>query len=274
MKNDKIKPNTKKKYTKSSTYLQCKKKNKLYQNIIQETILSTQKYKSLDIIDAASLNICTQSLENVFIETNNINTILSNKKNMIDYDTIINKLQKINNELSVNFRSYGTQNIENLLLIIFGKDYINKIVTSKNKNIYDVIKKYTHPISYKILEHKQNNEKNKKLKHKILAKNRIIEDFMIVESATTLDCYDLARTGKKFQVKVYGIKICFQNLMKKKTLIVSAIADDMIISCSNLQFFNNKILLLHKEKPQDTDFNTEDFSRFVDSPYLKRFINI
>ena len=60
-----------------------------------------------------------------------------------------------------------------------------------------------------------NNKKNEKIKQK-LAKNRIIEDFMLVETAETLDCFDLARTTKKFQTKVYGIKIIFQDSVKKK----------------------------------------------------------
>ena len=39
---------------------------------------------------------------------------------------------------------------------------------------------------------------------------------MLVETSSTLDCFDLARTTKKFQTKVYGIKICFQNSTTKK----------------------------------------------------------
>ena len=39
--------------------------------------------------------------------------------------------------------------------------------------------------------------------HKKLAKNRIVEDYMIVEIAESLDCFDLARTVKGFQKSVY-----------------------------------------------------------------------
>ena len=60
---------------------------------------------------------------------------------------------------------------------------------------------------------------------------------MLVETAATLDCFDLARTTKKFQTKVYGIKICFQNPQKRKTMIISAVTDDMVINCMNLQLF-------------------------------------
>ena len=44
---------------------------------------------------------------------------------------------------------------------------------------------------------------------------------MICESASNFECFDLARTSKNFQTKVYGIKICFKHSKLKKTLIVS-----------------------------------------------------
>ena len=65
-------------------------------------------------------------------------------------------------------------------------------------------------------------------KNKTIKKNRIIEDFMIVESSENLDCFDLARTSRSFQTKVYGIKISFHNEVEKKTMIVCCIIDDLI----------------------------------------------
>ena len=38
---------------------------------------------------------------------------------------------------------------------------------------------------------------------------------MIVESSENLDCFDLARTSRSFQTKVYGIKISFHNEVEK-----------------------------------------------------------
>ena len=48
-----------------------------------------------------------------------------------------------------------------------------------------------------------------------LQKNKIVEDFMIVDTGKTLDCFDLARSSNVFQIKVSGIKICFQNPEQK-----------------------------------------------------------
>ena len=107
------------------------------------------------------------------------------------------------------------KNIDDVLSICFGNEYISENINVQNKSLFDVIKKYTHPISYKIFDWKEKKEKNEKIKPK-LAKNRIIEDFQLVETSVTLDCFDLARTTKNFQTKVYGIKICFQNPQKEK----------------------------------------------------------
>ena len=95
---------------------------------------------------------------------------------------------------------------------------------------------------------------------------------MLVETSITLDCFDLARTTKNFQTKVYGIKICFQNPNKRKTMIISAITDDMVLNCMNLSYLYNKLGLIHKNKPQDPDFQTDDFKRFCNSLTLKELL--
>ena len=268
LKNTKITNSSRKKRNKSQTYSYFKKKIQIYQNIIQETILSVQKYKALEIVDVAGLNICTQNLEESFLETKNI-LILISKKKKIGNDDIINRLQKINNDLSSNMRAYGTKKIENLILIVFGSEFIKKTINVNNKDLYDIIKKYTHPISYKILEWKEKNKPNKEKSNKYITKNRIIEDFMLVETATNFDCFDLARTSKKFQKRVYGIKICFQNPEERKTLIISAITDDMLINCMCLPYLNNKLVSLDRDKSKDIIFHTEDFNRFCKSLTLK-----
>tara|TARA_B110000285_G_C15142975_1_gene632368 strand:- start:6314 stop:9586 length:3273 start_codon:yes stop_codon:yes gene_type:complete len=262
----------KKKVKKSSRSI-CLKKTKTYQNLIQDTILYVQKYKTLDIIDAGELNICIQSLKKLYIQTNEVVDFLSGKKSFIDFNTIIEKLQSINNDLSVNFRLYGTKNIDDVLNICFGNEYVVENITDEDRDLFDVIKKYTHPISYKILDWKDDHcGKNKKEISKKLAKNSIIEDFMLVETAKTMDCFDLARTTKKFQTKVYGIKICFQNPQTRKTMIISTITDDMVIKCMNLQYLTNKLNILKNKKPSDPIFLESSFSRFCESLTLKELL--
>ena len=111
MKNKKI-PNPKRILQKNLYQMLNLKKIKEYQNIIQETILSVQNYKSLDIIEKSDFYLCVHNLENLFSELTNLSMLFSNKKKLIDHDDVSDRLDKIKMQLIENFRLYGTKNIE------------------------------------------------------------------------------------------------------------------------------------------------------------------
>ena len=124
--------------------------NKVYylQEVIKKTIIATQKYKTMDIFGANELNICILNLETIFSSLSDIITTISNNK--FDSEQVINNLQNMTNELSNLFKNYGTENIDDLIQICFGKDYIdNNLLQDKFKEKYNVMKKYLHPICYK-----------------------------------------------------------------------------------------------------------------------------
>ena len=238
------------------------------QNIVKHTILAAQKYKSYDILSANDLNSCTSELENIF---QTLRTILYpiSKKQTYDNDQIIGKLQDINSELSSIFKSYGTEYIDDLLDICLGSNYVHTITEDKELyEKYKVIRKYVHPISYKAIPWKSDHTK----KNKLLQKNRIVEDFMIVESAATLECFDLARTSKSFLTKVYGIKFAIQNEKEKKTIIVYAVVDDIMLSCMNYSFITDRIESFKNNRPADQDYHCESFDIFADSLTLKEIL--
>lgn len=236
--------------------------------IIQNTVLYVQKYKIMDIIDAGELNICIHNLEINYKQLEQISIVLNSKN--VDYNQVSKSLDEINEEIKTTIRLYGTGNIEHLLELVISSDYTEQNINDNNPDIFNIIKKYIHPINYKIMSWRE--KKNTKKGTKKLMKNRIVEDFMLVETASTLDCFDLSRTSNKFQTKVYGIKICFQDPTNKKTIIVSAICDDMVLSCINSNFIFNKFNLLDNEKPQDPEFSSKDFERFKDSLTLKELL--
>ena len=94
---------------KSSTYKNILQKVAYYKGIIQNTILSIQKYKSLDIITASDLNICVNNLQDIHERLTNIqNSIKPKSKNV---NNIVQRLQDINNEITVLFQKYGTGSI-------------------------------------------------------------------------------------------------------------------------------------------------------------------
>ena len=116
------------------------------------------------------------------------------------------------------------------------------------------------------------NNNNPKTNTAKLAKNRIVEDFMIVETGKNFDCFDLARTSRGFHTKVYGIKIAIQNADEKKTLIICGLVDDLILQCTNHGFIKKKLKELKDKKPKDPDFQTNDFNRFISTITLKELL--
>jgi endopeptidase La len=245
------------------------KKILYYEEIIQKTILSAQKYKFLDIMTANDLNICIQSLETLFTQLNTIRYPVI-KKHKYDREQIINKLQEINDELAGLFRSFGTESIKDIINICCGHDFIKENVINEDLlGRYELITQYIHPISYKTMAWRGDSKPGSNSKRKVLQKNRIIEDFMIIETAENFDCFDLARTSKIFQTKVYGIKVALHNYNTKKTIVINGIVDDIALDCLNYKFIEKKIASLLDNKPKDPDFSTHAFERFIKSLTIK-----
>ena len=246
-----------------------------FQDIIQNTIISSQKYKFLDILSANDINICIQNLEILFNELNNMSSKIYsylNENININIDEIVNNLQKINNDLSSIIKNNGTHNLDDLIKICLGKDFEKKYcLTSELKEKYELLTKYLHPIGYKVIPWK-NNENNDKPKNKdtILQKNKIIEDCAIVDHSKTLDCFDLARTKKSFQIRVYGIKMSIQDPVQKQTLIISGVVDDILLDCINNTYIANKLKLIEEDKPNDNDFLELSWNKFIESLSLKQ----
>jgi len=241
-----------------------------FQHIIRRTMLSAQRYKILDIFGATEFNMCIQNLENIFDQL----TILLypiQKKQIFDENQIISKLQEINNELSVLFRTFGTHSIEDLISICFGSNYITTYLNNDNLLAkYELIREYVHPIGYKVMSWQTNSQP--KTDTEPLQKNRIIEDFMIVEGAQNFDCFDLARTSKSFQTKVYGVKIAILNVEQRKTLIVCGIVDEIMLGCLNYRYIDSALYSLSKNKPKDDDFSNDSFKRFIACLTLKEIL--
>ena len=248
------------------------KKIKLLQDIVKRTILAVQKYKTMDVFGANELNICIQSLENTFSQLDVLyEPIKKNQK--IDKEQYINKLQEINNDLSSLFRTFGTENVEDLIHVCFGCDFVNNNFTKPSiLEKYDIMKKYIHPIGYKTMPWKHDPKKQTDSKTQVIKKNRIVEDFMIVETAEDLECFDLARTSNSFQTKVYGIKFAIHNSEKRRTLIVCGMVDDIMLSCLNYSFVDKRMQSLKDHKPEYSDFNDVSFERFLKSITLKEML--
>ena len=223
-----------------------------FKDVIQKTIIHVQKNKILDILGISDVNNCIEKSGELSkkIKENN------DKKNQ-HTDSLINNLQFINNEISSLLKNYGTESLEDLLLICFGSN--NKITTDEKENDkFELLKKYFHPTSYKVFNRKEDFKQNKQDE--------------CDEVTPNLSCFDISNAYKHFHMKVYGIKLYIHNINLKKTLIIYGIVDDVIIDFLNNKFINNKLKLIKENIEADEIFTNETFNKFLDSLTLKDYL--
>ena len=199
-----------------------------YRNIIDNIQIGINKFKLMNILSTNEYNNCIESLEKI------INLI-----NSINNDNILNDLQYINNSLSSIIKSHGIYNFDNLLKICLNSNFIENNLSKNDLCLkYDVIKKYVHPINYKIIN--WNNKNNKSIKSKEVSKNKLIDDKVLVEEANMLECFDLMRTSNNFNLRINGIKIIIHDFENKRTLNINGIIDDVILNNINYKFIESK----------------------------------
>ena len=258
--NDKI-VNSKKEAMKKTTpeiIVLIEKKMLFFQDVIQNTILHVQKNKMLDIIGLTDVNNCINNLYEMSSKIKKINdiNILSNT------DNIINILQIVNNELSSLFKLYGTESFEDLLWICFGNNSINTYtISDMDKYKFELLKKYFHPTSYKVLGSKKEGDKPSK-----------IDDSLFDEKSKNLDTADVSIKIKPFHLKVHGIQLIVHNPIHKKSLIITGTVDDIIIDFLNNKYINLKNKAIRENIPPSSDFQCETFERFLQSLNLKDYL--
>lgn len=246
-------------------------------NIVINTIISLNEYKKKDILYFNDTITNTNSLKKIYNDLENIELeIIENNLNYYtdfsnNYDIFIeyisNKKQNVVFNLAKIFCLIGTKKLNDLINICFGNSFFNSFrntLSNIKYSKYLILSKHLHPINYKIIEWKN------KPKTQTIRKNRIVEDFSIVEQSETLDCFDLARTSNNNYIKVYGIKLSIQNNEDESTMIISCIIDDIIIDCfKNNDYIKFRLFSLLDEKPKIDDFNNKKFNKFIECLTIK-----
>lgn len=222
------------------------KKMKFFQDVIQKTMLHVNHNKSLNILGVSEVNNCIQSLTS-------FSKRIKEPIHTDQIDNIINSLQIINNELSTLFKTFGTHLLDDLLFICFGSSDI-KTYTSNNleKSKFELLRKYFHPISYKVVNPKTPTPNLEGVKH--------------------LDCIDISLNVKQFHLKVYGIQVLIHNNTHNRSLIISGIVDDAMIDLLNNAYLENLTNKIMGGVPDDSEFKTETFNKFIKTLILKDYL--
>ncbi len=273
--------------------LLVEKKVTFFYDVIQKTILHIQKNKRNDILVLTDVNNCLISLNELNIKLKEIRELLDKhktKNNNENTDDLINKLQVINNELSIIFKNYGTESLEDFLQICFGNsNFSNNDLTNEK---FTLLKKYFHPTSYKVLNNKSsvNQEKDKNENNstpqqttnninqeeeieqkpkKVTRQSKQNSDEILIEKSNNLDCFDIYISVKPFFMKVYGISIFFTIANLKKSILVSGLVDDILVHILDNRFIKEKVREININLPTSDDYHNESFKKYISSLTLK-----
>lgn len=217
------------------------RKIEFFKDVIQSTVIHVQTNKHLDILGTSDISICVDKLG-----------LLSQQLVQLEHtpaattESVIQSLQTINNELSGLMKTYGTRNLDDFLLICFGNS--NKItVNETEQHKLDLLKKYFHPTSYKVVSKKNDDD------------------------MTNVVCVDAAHTYKDFHMKVYGMKVHIHSAALKKNLMIDGLVDDVIVEYLNNAYITQKQQTLRDHLPTDAEFHSEAFPAYVSSLTLKDY---
>lgn len=262
-------------------YVLIEDKINYIKNIIRNTNLSIQEYNKYELFSNTEMNNCITNLNSLYENIQTIkselekeNTPNNSKTYEKKIENFIDKLQNIINNLSPILSKYGTKNIDDIIYICFGSEFNNYNIAKINPELpveinykFDLIKKYIHPIGFKL----QNNEKKNSIQYSTnhyMNINKITDDSNNILNAPQFECFESDFISKSFHEKVYGIKIIIHS-NSNKTLIINGIIDDINIDLIDNLFIDKrkKDLLLYV--PEIASFNHDLFKRQINSLTLK-----
>jgi ATP-dependent Lon protease len=227
------------------------KKVKFFDDVIQKTILHVQKNKHMDILGIGEVNTCIERLGELSMKIKEIH------KGNPSTDATINELQIINNELSCILKVYGTESLDDLLLICFGNNNNKLTFDDVESSKLDLLKKYFHPTSYKVVGKKED------LKQKASTDD--------AAELTNLECSDVTTLYKQFHMKVYGIRLFIRTTALNKSLYVFGIVDDILVKFLNNAYIEQLCKGVN-DKQNESEFQKEAFEKFVSSFLLKDYL--
>ena len=210
-----------------------------FKTLIERTSTHVQKCKFLDILSIRDVHKCINSLKDI----SKILLELYENRDMYDSMHIVQTLQGINNEISSLLKTYGSENMDDLLIVCLGA---SSIIANNGNEKFDLIKKYFHPTGYNVV-----NIKNPE-------KGIMYENILCADS--------------KFHMRVYGIKIIMYDSVNNKSLQITGVLDDILLDLYNNAYISRIKRSLITDAPTTEDFKSDAYKLFIESLMLKDYI--
>jgi hypothetical protein len=241
----------------------------LYKTIVKRNYNVLQDKVSDKLINSGDMTSIQNELDEIL---NNISLVEKSLKNVtINYDSLIERVQEINNKLSSLIKQNGTKYLEDMLLICYGEEYINTHIRNDEEltKKLQLFNECSRVMSYKIVSWNLQN-RNKGAKKK---KNNILEDVYLSEISNTLDVHNIAGDGvNNFLWKLYGFKLVVQNEALKQTIVVSCMLHNIPHKYLSSSFFQERRNIIEEHTPSTKEYNTETYYTFLNSLTTKELL--
>ena len=225
--------------------IENQQKIEYYKSVIKKTVLAIQRYKNQDIILAGELNSTLDFLNEIY----KLVTSLSPGN-----DSTENKLIEIGKQLGSIIQNYGTDKIEDAILMVLG---LNNIDQLRNLKKFELINEYIHPINVRVVN-----------KTGLSSNSLNSEDNKLCE-LSNLNCLNLAEMNNKFQLMVYGLRVIIN--YGNRLLVINGITDDIGIMFIDNDFVISKYKELSNIKI-DSSYTVGDYQRYIKTLSLKDFL--
>ena len=258
------------------------------QKIIQNTIVSIQYYKLLDIFSNNDINICITTLTELFLKFSEL--IQENKNKTNPHEKIVSNYETLMEKLEIIIKSFGTKNIQDILYISFGethaseaergdvekgesptlnrtKDQNSKVNDAILESKYSLILNNLQPIGYKIIHYKKLKDfKNDEAIQTFYCENKIVDNIGSTYSHN-YECYE-ADFNKSFYLKTNGIQTIIKNKKLKKILIINCIVQDIPLELFTISYIDFRKKSIIDNIPNNS-YDLEIINRMCDSLTIK-----
>ena len=128
-----------------------------YRDIVTHTFKSINQYKSVNIYSVNEISHSIQMLS----ETHDYIDNLFKNIQYLDEDEILTIMEKINHRLCSVVRTHGTERLQDLLTLVYGKSYIETLKVGQPETYeerHELLCSLAHPISYQLLKWSMNQK--------------------------------------------------------------------------------------------------------------------
>jgi len=239
--------------------------------IIQNTILSIQMHRILDIFSDNDTKLSITVLTELFEQNENILNDIHCTPLTKTTEDMISSLQKVIDKLAMIVCGFGTINIVDLLFISFGTKFKNTAPSNLLLNAkYKLLMKHVRPTGYKII-HWKSGYVYTPPSYSLCCNKKGDTCYELCE-LLSFECIDTDNEACNIFHQTNGIRVIIQNERERKTLVVTGMLDNIHMECIRNDYIDHRLTILKQSIDHYTDNDRTIYNNILANLSLKDII--